>query len=218
MVEAFSQAAWRAREAGFEAVEINGTHGKLINQFLSPYYNRRFDKYGGSLKNRARFACETITAIQRKLGAAFPVIMRMSGRDGFVGGLELDDAVKVAQMYVEAGAQALNVSSGGDEAKHWTFLTYMQESGGLVYLAEAIRRSVNVPVISVGKLGDPELAEKVLVEGKADFIALGRSLVSRSLFTAENTRGSNSGYLQVHLLRQLPGTFRRYKKSITLYC
>ena len=93
-------------------------------------------------------------------------------------GLELDEAVKVAQMYVEAGADALDVSAGGDEAKHWTFPTYMQESGGLVYLAEAIKQAVNVPVITVGKLGDPVLAERVLQEGKADFIALGRPLLA----------------------------------------
>ena len=177
LVEAFSQAARRAKEAGFDAVEINGTHGKLINQFLSSYYNRRSDEYGGSLENRARFACEVLDAIRRKVGSAFPVIMRMSGRDGFEGGIELAEAVKVAQMYVEAGAQALNVSAGCDEARHWTYMTYMQESGGLVYLAEAIKQAVNVPVIAVGKLGDPWLAERVLQEGKADFIALGRSLL-----------------------------------------
>jgi 2,4-dienoyl-CoA reductase-like NADH-dependent reductase (Old Yellow Enzyme family)/thioredoxin reductase len=177
LVEAFSQAAWRAREAGFDAVEINGTHGKLINQFLAPYYNRRSDEYGGSLENRARFGCEILAATRRKAGSEFPIIMRMSGRDGFEGGLELDEAVKVAQMYVEAGAQALDVSAGCDEAKQWTFPTYMQESGALVYLAEAIKQVVNVPVITVGKLGDPVLAERVLQEGKADFIALGRALL-----------------------------------------
>ena len=86
LVEAFSQAAWRAKEAGFDAVEIHGAHGKLINQFLSPYYNRRSDEYGGSLENRARFACEILAATRRKVGSAFPVIMRMNGRDGFEGG------------------------------------------------------------------------------------------------------------------------------------
>jgi 2,4-dienoyl-CoA reductase-like NADH-dependent reductase (Old Yellow Enzyme family)/thioredoxin reductase len=177
LVEAFAQAAWRAREAGFDAVEINGTHGKLINQFLAPYYNRRSDEYGGSLENRARFGCEVLAAARRKVGSSFPVIMRMSGRDGFAGGLELDEAIKVAQMYVEAGAQALDVSAGADEARHWTFLTYMQAPGALVYLADAIKKAVKVPVIAVGRLGDPLLAESVLQEGKADFIALGRSLL-----------------------------------------
>ena len=176
LVEAFAQAAWRAKEAGFDAVEINGTHGKLVNQFLSPYYNRRADEYGGSLENRAKFGCEIIATARRKVGPTFPIIMRMSGRDGFEGGLELDEAVKVAKLYVEAGAQALDVSAGCDEAKHWTFLTYMQRSAGLVYLAEAIKQVVNVPVIAVGKLGDPAVAERVLQEGKADFVALGRSL------------------------------------------
>jgi 2,4-dienoyl-CoA reductase-like NADH-dependent reductase (Old Yellow Enzyme family)/thioredoxin reductase len=174
LVDAFAQATWRAREAGFDAVEINGAHGKLLNQFLSPYYNRRTDEYGGSLENRARFGCELLDAMRRKVGSEFPLLMRMNARDGFEGGLEIGEAVKVAQMYVEAGAQALDISAGDDEGKQWTFLTHLQQPGGLVNLAEAIKKAVKVPVIATGRLGDPVLAERILEEGKADFIALGR--------------------------------------------
>ncbi len=178
MVEAFAQAAWRVKEAAFDAVEFHGAHGKIITQFLSPYYNRRSDEYGGSLENRARFGCEVLAATRQKVGPPFPVIMRMDGWDGYEGGFVLDEAVKVAPMFVEAGADALHVSAGVSEAIHWQFLSYMQEAGGLVYLAQAVKKVVKVPVITVGKLGDPILAEKVLREGKADFVAMGRPLLA----------------------------------------
>ena len=178
LVETFSQASWRAKEAGFDAVEFHGAHGYLITQFLSPYYNRRSDEYGGSVANRARFGSEILAAARKRVGPDFPLIMRMDGWDGYEGGFVLEEALKVAPLFVEAGADALHVSAGAREAAHWQFLGYMQESGALVYLAEAVKKVVPVPVITVGKLGDPVLAEKVLREGKADFIALGRPLVA----------------------------------------
>ncbi len=178
VVEAFAQASWRAKEAGFDAVEFHGAHGYLISQFLSPYYNRRSDEYGGSLENRARFGSEILAAARKRVGPDFPLIMRMDGWDGYEGGFVLEEAVKVAPLFVEAGADALHISAGAREANHRQFLGYMQESGGLVCLAEAVKKVVPVPVITVGKLGDPALAEKVLEQGKADFIALGRPLVA----------------------------------------
>lgn len=178
LVEAFASASQRAKEAGFDAVEFHGAHGKLISQFLSPYYNRRADEYGGGVENRARFGSEILAAARDKVGADFPLIMRIDGWDGYEGGLALEEAVAVAPLFVAAGADALHVSAGASEATHWQFLTYMQESGGLVHLADAVKKAVTVPVITVGKLGDPVLAEAVLKGGKADFIALGRPLVA----------------------------------------
>ena len=178
LVEAFASASRRAKEAGFDAVEIHGAHGKLISQFLSPYYNRRTDEYGGSVENRARFGAEILAAARRKAGPDFPLIMRMDGWDGYEGGFSLEEAVTTAPLFVEAGADALHISAGASEATHWQFLPYTQESGGLVHLAEAVKKVVTVPIITVGKLGDPLLAEEVLKRGRADFIALGRPLVA----------------------------------------
>ncbi len=178
LVQAFAQACRRAKEAGFDAVEFHGAHGYLISQFLSPYYNRRSDEYGGSPEKRARFGAEIVTAARKKVGPDFPLIMRMDGWDGYEGGVVLDEAVKVAPIFVEAGADALHVSAGAREAVQWQFLSYLQESAGLVHLAEAVKKVVNVPVITVGKLGDPVLAEEVLRQGRADFIALGRPLIA----------------------------------------
>ena len=178
LVQAFAQACRRAKEAGFDAVEFHGAHGYLMSQFLSPYYNRRSDEYGGSPEKRARFGAEIITAARKKVGPDFPLIMRMDGWDGYEGGVVLDEAVKIAPVFVEAGADALHVSAGAREAVQWQFLSYLQESAGLVHLAEAVKKVVNVPVITVGKLGDPVLAEEVLRQGRADFIALGRPLIA----------------------------------------
>jgi len=178
LVQAFAQACGRAKEAGFDAVEFHGAHGYLINQFLSPYYNRRSDEYGGSPEKRARFGAEILAAARKKVGPHFPLIMRMDGWDGYEGGFVLDEAVKVAPIFVQAGADALHVSAGAREAVQWQFLSYLQESAGLVHLAEAVKKVVSVPVITVGKLGDPVVAEQVLKQGKADFIALGRPLIA----------------------------------------
>ena len=178
LVEDFSRAAGRAKESGFDAVEIHGAHGYLITQFLSPYYNRRSDEYGGSVENRARFACEILAAARKRVGPDFPLIIRMDGWDGYEGGFVLEEAIQVAPMFVAAGADALDVSAGAREAAHWQFMGYMQPAGGIVHLAEAIKKVVNIPVMTVGKLGDPLLAENVLRQGKADFVTLGRPLVA----------------------------------------
>jgi 2,4-dienoyl-CoA reductase-like NADH-dependent reductase (Old Yellow Enzyme family) len=178
LVEAFASASLRAKAAGFDAVEFHGAHGKLISQFLSPYYNRRTDEYGGSVENRARFGCEILAAARRTMGPSFPLIMRMDGWDGYEGGFSPEEAVATAPLFVVAGADALHVSAGASEATHWQFVTYLQESGALVHLAEAVKKVVSVPVITVGKLGDPLLAEAVLKQGKADFIAMARPLLA----------------------------------------
>ncbi|MFC1990899.1 FAD-dependent oxidoreductase [Chloroflexota bacterium] len=178
LVEAFGEGARRAREAGFDAVEFHGAHGKLINQFLCPYYNRRTDEYGGSLQNRCRFACEILSLSRKKVGPDFPISFRMNAVDGFVGGVELEDALKQVPLFVEAGADVLHVSSGTTDGAHWQFISYYQPPGMLVPFAEAVKKVVTVPVITVGRLGDPEVAERALQKGKADFVAMGRPLLA----------------------------------------
>jgi 2,4-dienoyl-CoA reductase-like NADH-dependent reductase (Old Yellow Enzyme family) len=179
-VQAFADAAIRAQEAGFDMVEIHGAHGYLISQFLCPAENRRTDEYGGSLINRARIGNEIVRRIKLtapKLG----VIFRLSGDDMFPGGLPLQEAVEVAAMAVEAGADAIHVTGG-----HYRSLPSgavmippmsMRDGAFLPYI-EAVKERVRVPVIAVGRLGAPEKAMQVLDEGKADFIALGRPLLA----------------------------------------
>ncbi|MBI2869196.1 MAG: FAD-dependent oxidoreductase [Chloroflexi bacterium] len=176
LVEAWAEAGRRAQAAGFDAVEIHGAHGYLLGSFLSPLTNRRTDEYGGAVENRARFACEIIRRTREKVGPDFPVLIRMNGSDFLRGGLTIEEARRQAIMFVEAGVDALDISAAIQESREWRDLTYLFPDGAIVHLAEAIKKFVSVPVITVGKIGDPLLAERVLEEGKADFIAMGRAL------------------------------------------
>lgn len=178
LVEDHAETARRAVDAGFDAVELHGAHGYFLSAFFSPYKNRRQDEYGGSLENRARFACEIISRIKQRVGADFPVIVRINGSDFVEGGITLEDAVRQAPLLVEAGADALNISAGAPEGREWRDLSYMFPDGAIVHLAEAVKKRVNVPVITVGKIADPQFIERILEEKKADFVAIGRPLLA----------------------------------------
>ncbi|MFC1592996.1 FAD-dependent oxidoreductase [Candidatus Omnitrophota bacterium] len=177
LVEDYAVASARIKRAGYDAVDIHGAHGYLINNFMSPWTNKRTDEYGGSIENRARFSCEIVRAVREEVGPDFPIIFRMMGDDGIDAGIKIDEAKQQAILLVEAGADALHISSGIREALHKQFPTIVQESGCLVELAAAIKKVVKVPIITVGKL-NPVLGERVLEEGKADFIAMGRALIA----------------------------------------
>ena len=174
----FAGAARRVKEAGFDAVEIHGGHGYLISQFLSPLANRRTDEYGGSIENRARFACEIIAAVRERVGKDFPIIFRLSGSDFLPGGIDIQEVVRQAPHFVEAGADALDISASEQATIDWQYPSYLFSRGALVFLAEAVKKVSKVPVITVGKIYDPHFAEEILVQGKADFIALGRPLMA----------------------------------------
>ena len=178
LVEAFAEGARRTKDAGFDAVEFHGAHGYLISSFLSPFTNKRTDEYGGSVENRARFACEILARAREKVGPDFPLILRVSGSDYLPGGITIEQTVRQAPLFVEAGADALHISASGQETTEWQFLSYLWPDGAIVHLAEAVRKVVNLPVFTVGKIGDPLLAERILQEGKADFIAMGRALLA----------------------------------------
>lgn len=177
-VEKWSDASARAREAGFDGVEIQGAHGYFLSAFLSRYQNRRTDKYGGSLENRARFSCEVISRTREKAGPQFPILFRYNGCDFFEGGITLDEAIAFAPLFVSVGADALDISAGNQEGRQWRDLTYMFPDGAIVNAAEAIKKVVEVPVITVGKIGELDLAESIIREGKADFVAMGRALLA----------------------------------------
>ena len=175
LVEAFSEAARRSRDAGCDTVEIHGAHGRLVNQFASSFYNKRQDKYGGVPENRIRFACEIISRTREKLGSDFPIIYRISGDDLYIGGTTKEEAIRQAVLVANAGANAIHVSAG-DQAFSNPIPTYAAPPHPFVHLAEGIKKVVDIPVIAVGKLGEPTIAERILVEGKADFISMGRPL------------------------------------------
>jgi len=177
IVEKFAEGARRAKAAGFDAVEIHGAHGYLIAQFLSPYINKRSDEYGGDLEGRTRFALEIAQRTRDKVGDDFPLIFRISGDEFIAGGLTLEDTKaisKVMQRYVDA----INVSAGLRETAYRATQPMAIPRGCLVPLAEGIKSAVDVPVIAVGRINDPILAEEILSQGKADMIAMGRAVIA----------------------------------------
>ncbi len=178
VVHAFAEAARRIKDAGFDAVEIHGAHGYLIGQFLSPLANRRTDEYGGSPERRARFACEVIEATKERVGDDFPVLFRFSGSDFLPGGISIEESKEQAPLFIEAGADALDVSASERNSTQWLYPSFLFPQGPLVFLAAEIKKVVSVPVITVGKIIDPRFADQVVAQGKADFVALGRALLA----------------------------------------
>lgn len=177
---AFAAAARRAARAGFDAVELHGAHGYLLSQFMSLVENSRQDEYGGTLANRARFALE-ITAAVRAAVPELALIFRMNGDDFFDGGLTPDEAVKIAGWAAEAGADAIHVTGGHYRSQpNATIMIPPMATDPTPFLgfARAIKAAVSVPVIAVGRFGDPAEAAAALAQGDADFIALGRPLLA----------------------------------------
>lgn len=177
-VEQFSDTARRVMQAGFDMVEIHAAHGYLLSSFLSPFTNRRTDEYGGSPQNRARFLCRMLERIRDKAGPDFPVCLRFNGADMLPGGATIEDALIQAPLFEKAGASMLHVSAGAHENTEVQFLSYLYPDGFLTELAASVKKVVNIPVCTVGKLGDPVVANQALEQGKADFIAMARPLLA----------------------------------------
>ena len=177
LVMKFAEASRRIKEAGFDAIEIHCTHSYLIDQFMSPRFNHRTDSYGGSLENRARFACEVVSCVREKVGKDFPIICRMTGDEYVEGGITLEDAKMNAGLLIRSGADCLSVSVGVSDYVVPNPPMCFPE-GCFLPLAEGIKKVVKVPVIGVGRISNTELAEQALVEGKADLIAMGRALIA----------------------------------------
>jgi 2,4-dienoyl-CoA reductase-like NADH-dependent reductase (Old Yellow Enzyme family) len=189
-VAAFAAAGKRAEQAGFDCVEIHAAHGYLISQFLNTFENRRLDAYGGTLENRARFGLEVLAAV--KAAVAIPVIFRVSVDDYFPDGLSFEEGRQVALWAAQAGADALHIAAGHyrslpSAARMIPPMQYPDAT--FLGLAADIRKDVKVPVIAVGRLGDPRIAEEAVASGKADFIALGRTLITEPEWVAKLARG-----------------------------
>ena len=178
IIAAYGRTAGLAKRAGFGMLMIHGGHGWLLNQFLSPYFNKRTDEYGGSLENRCRLAIEVLKSVREAVGPGFPIEFRMSGSELFEGGYDLDEGVRIAQM-IEPYVDIIHVSAGtyqrgfGD-----THPSMFKEHGCNVYLAAEIKKHVSVPVATLGGLNDPEQMEEIIASGKADIVYMARALLA----------------------------------------
>lgn len=172
VVESWRQAARRTREAGFDVLQIHAAHGYLIHEFLSPLSNQRTDEYGGSLENRMRFLLEIVEAVQTEWPADKPLSVRLSAVDYLEGGLTLKDTVEISKALQVKGVDLLDISSGG-------ILSARIELGPgyQVRFAEVVKQATGLPTIAVGLITSVELAQEIISNGRADFVALGRELL-----------------------------------------
>ncbi len=178
IVEEFGQGARRSKAAGADAVDLAGSVGYLIPQFFSPYSNKRTDQYGGSVDNRLRFAREIIEAIQRTCGKDYPIMIRISGDEFIPGGNTLEDMKLIARGLEEAGVASINVIPGWHESPV-PLVSWHVARGQYVYLAEAVKKVVKtIPVIASNRINTPELAERVIAEGRVDMVTMARALIA----------------------------------------
>jgi len=178
LIEDFASAALRAKTAGFDLVEIHGAHAYLIAQFLSPRTNHRKDEWGGTWEKRANFVLAVISRIREKIGNDFPLSLRISGDEFIEGGRSIEETERMVPLFEKAGIDLLHISGGGLESRERTALPMAYPRGALVHLAERVKKCVNIPVATVGRINDPTLADNIIREGKADLVSFGRALLA----------------------------------------
>ncbi len=164
--------------AGVDAIEIHAHQGYLLDEFMTALWNKRTDQYGGDLEGRMRLPLELVAAVRRAAGPDYPILYKYPLTHYLEGGREIEEGLDIARMLEAAGVNALTITAGCYETYNLAQPPTTQPRGNAVHLAEATKKAVNIPVIAVGKLGYPELAEQVLQEGKADFVSLARYLLA----------------------------------------
>ena len=216
MVEAFADAAVRVQQAQFDGVEIHAAHGYLLSSFLSPALNNRTDQYGGSTENRARIVVEIIQAIRKRTRPGFLILVRLNVRDGLPGGMTPEEAVKLAKIFEAAGVDALDVSAGTYESPALTFPSFLSPDGALLDDISMVKEAVSIPVIGVGKIHTPDLAEQALADGKVDFVALGRALIADPDWVAKAERDSAESIRTCIACNN--GCIHRIDQNLTMQC
>lgn len=182
VVEAYAAAAARSKKAGFDGVQLHGAHGYGINQFLSAAANKRSDAYGGDIDNRYRILGEVMEAVRGAVGDDFPVMIKLSGADYYQGGLTVEESLQVGRRLGDDGIDAIEVS-GGSRASYDGKIPSRKkikkesDEAYLLDLAAGFKAAVNVPIITVGGVRSPGVIERILSEGKADYVSMCRPLI-----------------------------------------
>lgn len=192
VIDQFRQGAQRTKQAGFDAVEIHGSHGYLLTQFLSPATNLRTDDWGGSFENRARFGVEVTRAVREAVGPDFPVLFRISLEERTEGGLEREEGLEFCRL-ISPYVDLVNVTAGIYESMEWIFTMQGVDPGVLLPLARAVKDSVDVPVMTISRMGWMlEDAARAVETGEVDFIAMARTQLADPDLV-EKTRRGDSG-------------------------
>ena len=181
ITEAFGEAARRAREAGFDGVQIHSAHGYLLSQFLSPVFNRRRDEYGGVVENRAKALLGVLKRVRAAVGEDFPVLVKMNSEDGLEGGLTREDSLQVGAMLQRGGIDAIELSGGtlvsGSLSPSRGGIKSEEKEAYFRNAAKAFKGQLNVPIILVGGIRSPQLAERLVTEGTADYLSMSRPFI-----------------------------------------
>lgn len=188
----FAEAALRARQAGFDIVSLHAAHSYLINQFLSPVHNRRQDVYGKNIEGRVRFLLQIVRKIRRKVGEDYPILVRMPGEEQAKGGLTVTDCQEIARLLEKGGVDCLSISVDLGIVSNCIPPPVAPPRFPrccMVYLSEAIKQVVSIPVMTANRIITPRLAEEVLEQGKADLIGIGRGLIADPEWPAKAREG-----------------------------
>jgi len=192
-IKKFAESALIAKKAGFDGIEVHAVHeGYLLDQFAISFFNNRTDEYGGSLRNRLRFAIEVVQAIKEACGQDYPVSLRYSiksfikdwrqgglpGEDFEEKGRDIEEGIEAAKILEEAGYDAFNGDVGSYDSWYWSHPPMYQKKGMYLEYNEILKKALKVPVITAGRMEDPELASEAILQGKTDMIALGRPLLA----------------------------------------
>ena len=193
VIDSYAAAAERCLRAGFEMVMIHGSHGHLLSQFVSPYYNKRTDGYGGSLENRAKFVLELLTEVRNRVGNKLALEYRISANERVAGGMKEDETIEFAKM-IQDKIDLLHVSSGvlsdPDSSQFLIQPTYMPHNHNVHY-AERFKKELTVPIANVGSISDMQSAESIVAEGKADIIVMARAIMADPEIVNKTRRGEN---------------------------
>ncbi len=178
LVQKFGDAADRACQAGFELVEIHGAHGYLVNQFLSKFSNIREDQYGGDVAGRTRFAKEIVEAVRNRVGPEFPISFKISAEEYVANGLTTRQSIEILKTLVSAGIDVVQVSAGNDVTPEWICQPMFMEKACLVESASQVKKALDIPVMAVGRINDPLIANEIIEQEKADLVCIGRGLLA----------------------------------------
>lgn len=178
LVQKFGDAAERAVQAGFELIEIHGAHGYLINQFLSKVSNSREDEYGGDTVGRSRFAIEIVEEVRNRIGLSFPLSFKISAQEFLPAGLTVTESIKILKLLIEAGIDIVQVSAGNDITAEWICQPMFMEKACLADSAAQVKRALRIPVMAVGRINDPFVANRVIENDQADLVCIGRGLLA----------------------------------------
>lgn len=213
IISKFAAAAKTIKEAGFDFVELHNAHGHLPCQFFSPVDNYRTDEYGGDKERRMRFGLECVRAIRSSVGNGYPIFVRLASKEDRPNGIQLDDSITYAVELQKAGADVIDVSVGSSN-NPWNYISYISPTkkspmGTFAHLAKSIKAKVTIPVVAVGRINKPEVAEAILSDCSSDLVAIGRQLIADPYWPQKAFRGHVSEIIECdscnHCWRALRG-------------